>query len=92
MRNPISPEVFRGDERRPKGALRRARFIAGIILMSASFLVYPAYSMVPFLPLSDKMKIGVTLLTSLLSWGIFYAGIYLSGQEGYEWLKRRWKR
>ncbi len=92
MRKPIRPEVFRGHEGRPKGALHRARFIAGIILMSASFLVYPAYSVVPFLPLSDRMKIGVTLLTSLLSWGIFYAGIYLSGREGYEWLKGRWKR
>ncbi len=60
--------------------------------MSASFLVYPAYSVVPFLPFSDTMKIGVTLLSSLLSWGIFYAGIYLSGREGYEWLKRGWKR
>ncbi len=92
MRKPIRPEVFRGHEGRPKGALHRARFIAGITLMSASFLVYPAYSVVPFLPVSDRMKIGVTLLTSLLSWGIFYAGIYLSGREGYEWLKGRWKR
>ena len=92
MRKPIRPEVFHGHEGRPKGALRRARFIAGIVLMSASFLVYPAYSVVPFLSLSDRMKIGVTLLTSLLSWGIFYVGIYLSGREGYEWLKGRWNR
>ncbi len=76
----------------PKGAVRRARFIAGITLMTASFLVYPAYSVVPFLSLSDRMKIGVTLLTSLLSWGVFYAGIYLSGREGYDWLRRHWNR
>jgi len=60
--------------------------------MAASFLAYPAYSVVPFLPLSDRMKIAVTLLTSLLSWGVFYAGIYLSGREGYDWLKQHWKR
>ncbi len=60
--------------------------------MAVSFLVYPAYSVVPFLSLSDRMKIGVTLLTSLLSWGVFYAGIYLSGREGYDWLKRRCNR
>lgn len=60
--------------------------------MALSFLVYPAYSVVPFLPLSDRMKIAVTLLTSLLSWGVFYAGIYLSGREGYDWLKQHWKR
>ncbi len=75
-----------------KGAVRRARFITGITLMTASFLVYPAYSVVPFLSLSDRMKIGVTLLTSLLSWGVFYAGIYLSGREGYDWLRRHWNR
>lgn len=60
--------------------------------MAASFLAYPAYTVVPFLPLSDRMKIAVTLLTSLLSWGVFYAGIYLSGREGYDWLKQHWKR
>lgn len=60
--------------------------------MALSFLVYPAYSVVPFLPLSDRMKIAVTILTSLLSWGVFYAGIYLSGREGYDWLKQHWKR
>ena len=60
--------------------------------MAISFLVYPAYPVVPFLPLSDRMKIGLTVFVSLLSWGIFYIGIYLSGREGYDWLKQRWRR
>lgn len=91
-RDPTKPHAFQGAEGRRMGGVKRARFITGITLMIVSFLVYPAYSVVPFLPLSDKTKIGVTLLTSLLSWGVFYVGIYLSGREGYDWLKRRWSR
>ena len=92
MRKSIGPNTIQKPSGLREGGISRARFIAGIMLMTASFLVYPAYSVVPFLSLSDRMKIGVTLLASLLSWGVFYAGIYLSGREGYEWLKRHWKR
>ena len=67
----------------------RARFVAGIVLMAISFLVYPAYLVILFLSLSDRMKIGVAVLASLLSWGVFCGGFYLAGREGYEWLKGR---
>lgn len=60
--------------------------------MAASFLVYPAYSVVPFLALSDRTKIALVLLTSAISWGVFYVGMFLSGREGYDWLRRRWTR
>jgi hypothetical protein len=76
----------------PGGADRRFRFIAGITLMSVSFLVYPAYLMIPFLPLSGTMKLDIALLALFLSWGMFGAGFYLSGSEGYEWIKRRLRR
>ena len=92
MRKPIGPNTVQKPPGLREGGVKRARFITGIILMTASFLVYPAYSVVPFLSISDRMKIGVTLLASLLSWGVFYAGVYLSGEEGYDWLKRHWKR
>jgi hypothetical protein len=66
-----------------------ARFVAGIVLMAISFLVYPAYLVILFLSLSNRMKIGVAVLASLLSWGVFCGGFYLAGRDGYEWLKGR---
>ena len=57
--------------------------------MAISFLVYPAYLVILFLSLSDRMKIGVAVLASLLSWGVFCGGFYLAGRDGYEWLKGR---
>lgn len=77
----------------PPGEIdRRFRFIAGVAFIAASFLVYPAYLAIPLLPLSGTMKLGIALLALLLSWGMFGAGFYLSGREGYEWLKRRLRR
>ena len=71
----------------------RVRFIAGIALMAVSFLVYPAYSIIIlFLPLSGEIKAGVIVAASLLSWAVFSAGIFLAGREGYDRLKRLWKR
>jgi len=57
--------------------------------MGMSFLVYPAYLMILFLSLSDRMKIGVAVLASLLSWGVFCGGFYLAGRKGHDWLKGR---
>ena len=74
---------------------RRMRFIAGVALMGVSFLVYPAYSLIILLlPFSKEIKVGVITAASLLSWGVFSAGIYLAGREGYDWLKRLslWRR
>ncbi|MDD5559441.1 hypothetical protein [Candidatus Methylomirabilis sp.] len=76
----------------PSGADRRIRFIVGVTFIAASFLVYPAYVTIPFLPLSNTTKINITLLASLVSWGTFSIGFYLSGREGYEWLKQHLRR
>ena len=73
----------------------RIRFIAGVALMGVSFLVYPAYSLIIlFLPFSKEIKVTVIAAASLLSWGVFSAGIYLAGREGYNCLKRLslWRR
>ncbi len=68
------------------------RFIAGVVLMAVSFLVYPAYSAIILLPpFSGKLKALVIALASLLSWSAFGIGIFLAGKEGYDWLKRLWK-
>ena len=76
----------------PGGPDRHFRFKAGVTFIAASFLVYPAYVAIPFLPLSNTMKLSITLLVSLVSWGTFCTGFYLSGREGYEWLKQRLRR
>ena len=61
--------------------------------MAASFLVYPAYSVIILLPpLPGKMKAAVIVVASLLSWAVFSIGMFLAGKEGYDWLKRLWKR
>jgi hypothetical protein len=69
--------------------VRQIRFITGIALMGMSFLVYPVYPLILLLSLSDRMKIGVAVLASVLSWGVFCSGFYLAGREGYDWLKGR---
>lgn len=74
------------------GADPHFRFIAGVTSIAASFLVYPAYVAIPFLPFSNTTKLGITVFASLVSWGLFGIGFYLSGREGYEWLKRRLRR
>jgi hypothetical protein len=71
---------------------RRGRFAAGIVLMAVSFSVYPAYPLILFLPFSGQIKAATMVAASLLSWAVFSAGIFLAGQEGYNWLKGLWKR
>jgi hypothetical protein len=71
---------------------KRLRFFAGIALIAVSFLVYPAYPFIVFLPFSGEMKLGVIASASLLSWGIFGTGTFLAGREGYEWFKGIWGR
>ena len=60
--------------------------------MAMSFLVYPAYPFILFLPYSEGVKIAMTVAASLMSWGVFAAGIFLAGRQGYEWLKGRRER
>ena len=72
---------------------RRAQFVAGVVLMAISFLVYPAYPwIIAFLPSSVRVKVEVIVGLSLLSWIVFGVGIFLAGLEGYEFLKELWKR
>ncbi len=76
----------------PGGTDRRTRFIIGVSFIAVSFLAYPTYIAIPFLPLSNTLKVKIVLLASIASWGTFFIGFYLSGRDGYEWLKRRLRR
>jgi hypothetical protein len=75
------------ETRRCAPHVRRLRFFAGIALMAFSFLVYPAYPLIVFLPLPGDVKLSGMVAASLLSWGIFSTGTFLAGREGYDWLK-----
>jgi hypothetical protein len=70
-----------------------ARFITGAVLIASSFLVYLAYPIILLvLPASGSIKVGATIAASLLSWGVFSLGIFLTGTEGYELFKAFWRR
>lgn len=81
-----------GETGRCASLAKRLRFFSGIALMAVSFLVYPAYSVIVFLPFSGEMKLGAIASASLLSWGVFCTGTFLAGREGYEWFKGMWRR
>jgi hypothetical protein len=85
--------IFRARPDKTVDERRRVAFIAGVVLIAVSFLVYPAYPLIiVFLPYSVRMKVNVIVGLSLLSWIVFGAGIFLAGFEGYEYLKELCKR
>jgi len=72
----------------------RASFWLGAILILLSFGIYPAYPLVPFLPISLWQKGGVGVALAALSWAMFLAGSALVGKKGLAYLKRcvPWQR
>ena len=64
-------------------------FWLGVILMALSFMIYPAYPAVPFLPISAWRKGEVVMVLSAVSWGMFLVGSVLVGKKGVAHLKRR---
>ena len=77
----------------PLAPHKSLRFIVGTVLMSSSFLVYPAYPVIIlWLPLSGTLKATASVAVWLLSWGSFSLGAFLAGPEGYAWFKGLWKR
>ncbi len=67
----------------------RASFWVGGILILLSFGIYPAYPLVPFLPISLWQKGGVGVALVTISWAMFLAGCTLVGKKGVAYLKRR---
>jgi hypothetical protein len=72
--------------RRPPQGLS---FWLGVILMALSFGIYPAYPVVPFLPISAWRMGEVAVGLSAVSWGLFFVGSVLVGKKGVAYLKRR---
>ncbi len=66
-------------------------FWLGVMLMALSFGIYPAYPVVPFLPISRWAKGGAAVGMSVVSWGMFFVGSVLAGKEGVAYLKRRFR-
>jgi hypothetical protein len=57
--------------------------------MALSFGIYPAYPVVPFLPISAWRKGEVAIGLLAVSWGMFFVGSVLVGKKGVAYLKRR---
>ena len=64
-------------------------FWLGVILIVLSFAIYPAYPVVPFLPISAWRKGEVAVGLAAVSWGMFCVGSWLAGRKGIAYLKRR---
>lgn len=67
----------------------RLSFWLGVILIVLSFGIYPAYPVVPFLPISRWARGGAAVGLSVVSWGMFLAGSTLAGKEGVAYLRGR---
>ncbi len=67
----------------------RLSFWLGAILMALSFGIYPAYPLVPLLPISAWRKGQVAMGLSAVSWALFFVGSVLVGKEGVISLRRR---
>src|SRR5437867_10279903 len=84
-----------GSGRRPENIVNIRRppqelsFWLGVILMALSFGIYPAYPVVPFLPISAWRMGEVAVGLSAVSWGMFFVGSVLVGKKGVAYLKRR---
>ncbi len=65
------------------------KIISGIILIWISFLIYPLYAVIPFLPFSSTIKIVVATAGFLISWALFSAGVFLAGKGWWQWISKR---
>ncbi len=72
----------------------RVSLWTGGLLILLSFGIYPAYPLVPFLPISLWQKGGVGIGLAVLSWSLFFVGSALVGKRGMAYLKRHfwWRR
>jgi hypothetical protein len=88
--NAATQQIERGAKQIPgeKHAGPRSSWV-GLILMAASFGIYFAYPVVPFLPLSMWQKGGVVIGLAAVSWGVFLAGSALVGRKGVAPLEHR---
>jgi hypothetical protein len=67
-------------------------FWLGVMLIAASFAIYPAYPVIALLPLPVTARVGGAILGSMLSWGVFFVGSMLAGRRGVHYVKRYFSR
>jgi hypothetical protein len=61
--------------------------------MVASFGNIALFGIIPFLPVSSELKVGIAVIGWAMSWLLFVLGSLLAGTEGYSYVKqllRRW--
>ncbi len=68
--------------------IKRHKFILGLSLIIFSFVIYFCVPLIFFLPLSLKVKVSSASISYFFSWGLTGIGIYFTGREGYESIKR----
>jgi hypothetical protein len=77
-------ETSDGAESRPS---RGAAFWSGVVLMAASFALYPALPAIALLPVSTQTKLAEGVAAWLASWTLFIVGGLLAGKEGVRFLR-----
>lgn len=90
-----SSDTIKSAAHHPHQALgdHSARFIVGIALIAASFLVYIAYPIILLLvSTSGQIKVLATVVVWAISWAVFSVGVFLTGPAGYLRLKALWSR
>lgn len=55
--------------------------------MVTSFVLYPAYALIAFLPLTPEGKIELGLAGWAVSWSLFALGSTLAGGEGVRYVR-----
>jgi hypothetical protein len=64
-------------------------FWVGIGLIIVSFGIMGFYLVIPFLPVSLNAKVGIVLAISASGWGLFFVGSFITGKEGFPFLKQQ---
>jgi hypothetical protein len=68
---------------------RRSWFWLGVILMTLSFGIYPAYALMVFSPISWWDKFAVVVGLAAISWSMFLVGSAFAGKQGLAQLRQR---
>ncbi len=65
-----------------------ASFWLGVVMIAASFAIYPLYVVIAFLPVPLDARVAGAIIGSILSWAVFFTGALISGRRGVTYVKR----
>jgi len=65
----------------------RRAFWLGVTMIAGSFLIYPLYAVIAFLPVPLEGRVAAAVVASLLSWTTFFAGGLIAGPRGIKYVK-----